>query len=234
MSAKKIILSVCSFFYLACCFGQEELIEKKNRLNDNVTETFHVQKANEQIKDGAYEAFYRRKTPIAIGNYTKGKKTGVWRFYDPKGTLMQVYNYDLGAIEFEAIELKNASDFFYTIDKEVTDSDKVTKPLKAGGRYYGYLSYLGLYKIPFDPYYYGTYGCIAAVELVISPLGRLADYKVRCACDPLEYDQTISMDLRLFKEEDRKFIPATYNGEAVVSRILIKCRVNIDGSIDYF
>jgi hypothetical protein len=232
MPLKKITTFFLCFFYFISCFAQET-IEKKNRLNDNVTEVFQVLKDNEAIKNGPYQAFYKRKTPIAMGNYTKGKKTGQWRFYNNKSKLMQIYNYDNDSLKYEAREYANTSDFWYAIDKEISDSDKVTKPVKAGGRYYGYLPYLGLFKVPFSTYEYSTTGGVAVIELLISPLGRLAEYKVRAVCSLIQYDQTVTMDVNLFKEEDKKFIPATYNGEAVLSRIMIKCRVTESGGLDF-
>ncbi len=93
MPLKKIPIFILCFFYVINCFAQET-IEKKNRLNDNVTETFQVLKDNESVKNGPYEAVYKRRTPIAMGNYTKGKKTGQWRFYNSQNKLMQIYNYD--------------------------------------------------------------------------------------------------------------------------------------------
>jgi len=232
MYLKKILLLIFSLLYITNCFAQET-IQKKNRITDNVVEKFGVLKDNEEVKDGPYEAMYRRKVPVAMGNYTKGKKTGSWRFYDPGGKLMQIYDYDNHQLKYEAKEYTGTSDFYYTIDKEIADTDRITKPIKAGGRYYGYLPYLGMYKLPFNPYEYGTYGCVAVVELLISPLGRLASYKVRTVCNTLEYDQSITMNTKLFKEEDRQFIPATLNGEPIVSRILIRCQVKQDGGLEF-
>jgi hypothetical protein len=233
MPLKKILLFIISFFCLINCFAQET-IERKNRLNDNVIEKFDALKDNEEIRNGSYQALYKRKTPVAMGNYLKGKKIGLWRFYDPKGKLMQIYDYDKKLLKYEAPEYTNSSDFWYIVDKEVSDTDKITKPIKAGGRYYGYLPYLGLYKIPFNPYEYGTPGCVAVIELLISPLGRLADYKVRAACPVFDYDQTVNISVNLFKEEDKQFIPATYNGEPVLSRIIIKCRLTDSGGLDFY
>ncbi len=230
MPSKKTLLLLLSFFCVIYCSAQQK-IQKKNRINDQVTEIFTVLKDSDMIKDGPYEAFYKRKTPLAMGNYTKDKKTGLWRFYDSKGKLMQIYNYDRDSLRYEAREYLHASDFWYTIDQEIADTDQVTKPIKIGGRYYGYLPYLGAYKVPFDPYLYGTDDCTALVQLLISPMGRLAEYKVRSLCS--DYDQTVSLDVRLFREEDRKFIPATYNGRPVVSTIMIRCRLTRDGGLDF-
>lgn len=229
---KNFLLAVCFLFCVTDCFPQE-IVEKKNRLNDDVIEKFQVLKEHQDIRNGSYQALYRRRVPVAQGNYTNNKKTGIWRFYDPKGKLMQMYDYDSKTIRYEAKEYAQSTDLGYGIDREISDTDKVTKPIKIGGRYFGYLPYLGLYQPPFNPYEYGTYGCVAIVELLISPLGRLADFKVHTNCALIQYDQTISMHVNLFKEEDRQFIPATYNGQPIMSRILIRCTLNSSGSLEF-
>ena len=229
---KNFLLFVCFLFCLTDCFAQETIL-KKNRLNDNVIEKFQVLKDQQDVRNGPYEALYKRRVPVAQGLYTNNKKTGAWRFYDPKGKLMQVYNYDTKTISYEAKEFTQLSDLYYGIDKEISDTDKVTKPIKIGGRYFGYLPYLGLYQPPLNPYQYSTYGCVAIVELLISPLGRLADFKVHTNCSLIQYDQTISMHINLFKEEDRQFIPATYNGQPVVSRIVIRCVLRTNGELEF-
>jgi len=231
MLIKKILSAVIAILYITNSFAQET-VEKKNRINEDVTEIFHVLKGNEQLKDGLYQAFYKRKTAIVSGNYTKGKKTGVWYFYNTKGNVLQVYDYTTDSLKYEAREYNNSS-LRYKIDKVINDTDKITKPIKAGGRYYGYLPYLGLYKTSFSPYQYNTYGSAAEIELLISPLGRLADYKVRMVSPWLDYDQTIEMDLNLFSEEDKKFIPATFNGQPILSRIIVTCQVTPSGGLDF-
>jgi hypothetical protein len=74
---------------------------------------------------------------------------------------------------------------------------------------------------------------MAVVELLISPLGRLADFKVRTNCSLIQYDQTITMHVNLFKEEDRQFIPATYNGQPIMSRIIIRCTLRPNGALEF-
>jgi len=72
------------------------------------------------------------------------------------------------------------------------------------------------------------------IELLVSPLGRLADYKVRLVSAYYQYDQIFSMDVGLFSDEDRTFRPATLNGRPVMSRILIKCYVSSRGELDFY
>jgi hypothetical protein len=65
-------------------------------------------------------------------------------------------------------------------------------------------------------------------------MGRLADYKVRITSDFYDYDHIINMDVGLFNQEDRTFTPATINGTAVISRIVIKCYVSPWGTLDFY
>ena len=232
MLIKKIILTAISLFYIGGCFAQET-VEKKNRINEHVTEVFQVRKDSVQIKEGSYQAFYRRKIPLAIGHYVHNKKIGQWYFYDQKGKLLQMYNYTKDSLRYEARE-DTTSHLRYLIDKVISDTDRVTKPVKAGGRYYGYLPYLGLFKTPIEPYVFDAPGSIITIQLLISPLGWLAEYKVHLFSPLYRVDESTIMDVRLFKEEDRQFIPATFNHDAILSRIIIRCRVTDDGGLDFF
>ncbi len=232
MPYKRSFAVLIILFCTLNCVAQE-IIEKKNKLGDHLTEKFYVSKADQQTKSGPYQAFYNRKTLVAEGTYLDGKKIGIWNFYGTRGNLLQRYNYTKDSLEYEARE-RLPSDFHYLVDKKIADSDRVTKPLKIGGRYYGYLPYLNAFKTPFPINDYDNEMYVATVELLISPLGRLAGYKVRLVAPALDYDQTINLSLNFFKEEEKQFIPATFNHQPILSRIIIKCRVTDDGGLDFF
>ena len=184
-------------------------------------------------KTGRYQAIYKRNIAVASGKYENGKRAGIWFFYDIKGTLLQTYNFAVGRLQYEAPEAAS-SDLRYLVDKELADTDRTTKPVKIGGRFFGYLPYLGLYKTPFEHSQVAVSEFVGVVELLISPLGRLADYKVHLVSNYYRYDQTTGMDVKLFKEADRQFIPATINREPVLSRIMIKCKLNNSGGLDSY
>ena len=226
----KKFLSVIFFLYCAAnCFGQET-VDKHDKIFDNLTERFTVLKDSQDVKHGLYQVFAKKNKLVARGMYTMGKKTGTWHFYNKSGQLMQIYNYDEKRLQFEAKQYIG-SNISYLIDKTITDQDTVTKPVKVGGRYFGYLPYLSLYKTPFSPFEYSINGAVAEIELLISPLGRLADYKVTVVFPYINYTQTLKLDLHLLKEEDREFIPATFNHVPILSRIIIKCRLDDDGGL---
>jgi hypothetical protein len=232
MPYKRSFIVLVTLFCTLNCVAQE-VIEKKNKLNDHLTEKFYVSKADEQVKSGPYQVFFNRKTLVAEGTYLNGKKVGIWNFYGLRGNLLQRYNYNKDSLEYEARE-RLPSDFHYLVDKKITDSDRVTKPLRIGGRYFGFLPYLNVFKTPLPTYNGDEEMFVGEVELLISPLGRLAGYKVHLIAPYLEYDQTINLSLSLFKEEQKQFIPATFNHQPVLSRIVIKCRVTDDGGLDFY
>ncbi|MGZ3945038.1 MAG: hypothetical protein ACXVJB_08855 [Mucilaginibacter sp.] len=229
MPFKKLLPVIFLLYCALNCFGQET-IDKHNKIFDNLIERFTVLKDSQKVKNGLYQVFTRKDKLVVRGMYTMGKKTGTWHFYNKSGQLMQIYNYDEKRLQFEAKQYIG-SNISYLIDKTITDKDTVTKPVKTGGRYFGYIPYLSLYKTPFSPFEYSINGAVAEVELLVSPLGRLADYKVTVVFPFINYTQTLKLDLHLFKEEDREFIPATFNHVPILSRIIIKCRLDDDGGL---
>jgi hypothetical protein len=229
---RNIFLSIICLFNITNCIAQET-VERKNRLTDSVIERFSVLKSDPSIKHGLYKAFFQRKTLVASGNYSNGKKSGKWIFYDTDGKMVEKYDYDTNTLYYEA-PLDAATDLNYFFDKKTDSTDRVTRPLKIGGAYFGFVPYVSLFRMPFDTFEINTNSFQAYVELLISPGGRLADYKVYLISRYYQYNQTLNMDVNLFSEADKTFIPATINGEPVLCRIFIHCWVTPDGSLDFF
>ncbi len=169
---------------------------------------------------------------MARGNYRNNKKVGIWNFYDQSGRLAQTFNSDLNVITYEAPQIND--DFTYAIDDTLKATDKTRRPIKIGGSYYGFIPYITAFQMPFDVFDLNTDSFDAYVELLISPLGRLADYKVHVASARYDYNHTFDLDVHLFSEADRTFIPATLNDTQVLSRILIKCFVTDKGGLEFF
>jgi len=231
------MLKRCFLFFAAIllfntCFGQET-IQKKNRLTDSVTEVFQVLKSDKYTRQGLYQALFKKKIAVAHGAYNNNKRVGLWHFYDPKGTVIESYNYDNGKLYFEAPE-DTTSNLRYFVDKQLDSTTKVTKPIKIGGRYYGYIPYMRLFKLP-DSYTEMNRQILitAVVELLVSPFGRLADYKVHLSTENGEDLRVINMNINLPDPADMTFTPATLNGEPVTSRIMIKGFVTDDGHLDF-
>ncbi|MBD1366457.1 hypothetical protein IDJ77_21770 [Mucilaginibacter sp. ZT4R22] len=227
---KNYLLIIACLFAVAKAKGQQETSKKTNRLTDSVKEVYTVLKSNKYIKQGQYQAIYQGEIPVAVGAFNNDVKTGIWRFFDAAGRLMQTYNYDTHKVSYEAPETA-ASNLRYFADIDIDSTDVVTKPIKVGGRYYGYLPYLQLFTLPRDITDIDRFRYIATVELLISPLGRLAYYKVNIT--GADYQRTINMNVHLPNEEDMIFIPAKLNGEPVACRIIIRARITDRGHLDF-
>ncbi|MDB5062070.1 MAG: hypothetical protein JWP67_1913 [Mucilaginibacter sp.] len=211
------------------CFAQET-VEKKTKLTDNVSLVYNVLASNQYTKQGLCQALFKKKTVVATGMFENDKKAGLWRFFDQKGQAMQIYDYTKKQLLFEARE-DTSSSLRYFIDKQLDSTSKATKPVKIGGRYYGYLPYLNLFTIPKDLRDVNNEVFSAVVELLISPYGRLADYKVHLTA--VNFERTRNMNINLPNEEDMVFVPATLNGEPISSRVVIRCYVTNSGHLDF-
>ncbi|WP_454803331.1 hypothetical protein [Mucilaginibacter phyllosphaerae] len=229
---KRYLLIAPILFFAGTCFAQDT-VEIKRKISSDVTEVYQAIKNKESIRVGTFKALYKGKTPVAIGSYENDKKIGLWRFMDTKGTIIQTYDYTNNRFLYEAPE-DTTSKLRYFVDADLVEGDKVTKPLKAGGRYYGYLPYLTLFTLPTRYQDIDRDRVVAQVELLVSPLGRLADYKVTLKLYGIgEPIAVINMNRNLPDPADVVFKPATKNGEPMACRIIINCTVNSRFYLDY-
>lgn len=195
------------------------------KLPNKLTEFFYALKSNPDIKQGLYQVRYKN-IAIVSGLYTNNKRSGIWHFFNRQGQILQNYNYDKNELLNETRE-QPGDGFKYIFDKDFTRDDIVTKPVKIGGRYYGYLPYLNIFKMPKD-LNVNHEAINAYIELLISPGGRLADYTIHLSSSWYDFDRTLNVNLDLLNDADKQFIPATINKEAVACRIIVQC--NVDGS----
>lgn len=233
---KKIFLLITILLCINYCFAQKA-VEKKTRLTDFVTERYQtIIQTDKQIKQGTYNALYEKKIVIANGVYTNNKRTGTWHFFFPTGKLLQNYNYTTRQLLYEAPE-DTTSTIRYMIDYPVTEKDTtlITKPIRLGGRYYGYVPYFRLFKLPVDMQNSNTQQIEVIMELLVSPLGRLSDFKfhIRYYNDK-EDVKLINVNTDLLSDEDKTFIPASRDRKLIASRILIRCYITRLDGIDIY
>ncbi|RYU86513.1 hypothetical protein EWM62_17820 [Mucilaginibacter terrigena] len=229
---KRYLLLFTALFFVNICFAQDT-IQIKRKLSGHVTEIFKVLKSDVNTRQGSFRAVYKNKIPVPSGMYVNDKKVGLWRFTDPNGVILQTYDYTYKRLFYEAPE-DTTSHFRYLVDKELKEGDKVTKPIKIGGRFYGYLPYLTLFTLPNEFKTIDRDDLSAVVELLISPGGRLADFKVELTAGVLNQPlTTINMNIKLPDPADLVFTPATQNGEPIASRIRIRCVVNSSWHLDF-
>ncbi|HWZ36638.1 MAG TPA: hypothetical protein VNW51_10780 [Mucilaginibacter sp.] len=226
---KNLLTFITCFFCLHTCLAQET-VEKKNNIIDDVYERYKakIDSVGKQTIIGPYTAYIRRK-PVAQGQYVNGKRVGVWYYYDANGKLMQQFDYDKNQLLFEA-PVTQTSTMHYQIDYPIADSDRITIPVKIGGRYFGYLPYALLIRKIHRLRGLDTDPCRAVLNILVSPMGRLADCTVVLNCagsDPV----TFNVETDGLPIEEKIFAPATYNGKPIASKIEITCHTNDSGEM---
>ncbi|MES2266279.1 MAG: hypothetical protein V4520_05945 [Bacteroidota bacterium] len=231
---KRYPLLFAASLFTTICFAQDT-IEVKRKISNNVTEVYKVLAKDVNTRQGLFKALYKGKTVVASGIYAKDKKVGLWKFANRDGVIVQTFDYDRNRLFYEAPE-DSTSHLRYFVDKELKEGDKVTKPVKIGGVFYGYLPYLTLFTLPKDYKEIDLDVVFATVELLISPGGRLADYKVNLIAANASGSpfKTVNMNLKLPDPADLVFTPATLNGEAIACRVVIRCVINSRLHLDFY
>ncbi len=174
---------------------------------------------------GQYTAYLNKKL-LAVGNYDKNKKIGTWTFFDKQNQPCQRYNYDTKTLMFEAPE-NESNGVRYIVDDSLKTDYTFNRPVRVGGRYYGYLNYVNLIRLPEDLRNLNNEAYNPTLELLVSPGGRLAEFKFRLHPPYMasEYNDVIlNVNLKLVKDEDKIFIPAKLNDQPVSIRIIIPCQ----------
>jgi hypothetical protein len=220
---KKHIIHLFTIFVCGSCLAQET-VERSRKLTPDVTERFQVLKTNDTVMNGTYAAYYNKKL-IAAGRYDNNKKVSTWTYFDAKGVVCQRFNYEKQALVYEAPP-DSVSAVRYLVDDSLKNSPVFTRPVRIGGRFYGYLNYINLVKLPPDYVGLSNERDRVALELLISPGGRLAEFKLRIGSAYMPYsegDHLLTLNTKLLAEEDKIFVPASLNGDPIAVRMLIPC-----------
>lgn len=217
----KIFLNIIGCLLFTFSVSAQETVAETQKLIDGNKETYHVLKSNPKIRQGIYQVRHKNKAVVS-GMYNNDKRVGMWHYFDAKGNLLQNYDFDNHQINYEAPDSTSVSKFTYLYDQEIKPTDRVTKPVRIGGRYYGYFPYIKLFK-SIESFILIDNLMTVTFELLISPGGNLADNTIY-----LNYpfsQKTLKPDIGRLDHDDKLFVPATINYEPVSSRISITCRV---------
>jgi hypothetical protein len=205
------------------CVAQET-VERSRKLTPEVVEKYQVLKSDYAIMHGQYAA-YLKKTLLAAGRYNKNKKIGTWTFFDKTGKVCQRFSYDKNTLLYE-IPRDSASKITYMVDDSLKNDPRFTRPIKIGGLYFGFLKYVNVIKLPAGLENLSNNDYKVFMEILVSPFGRLAEYKLHIApkvvLDPTDH-QFLNVNLNLLDEEDKIFLPATLDNKSVAVRMIIPC-----------
>lgn len=203
----------------------QETVKRDRKLSPQVTEKYNVLKTDYAILQGQYAA-YLKKTLIAAGNYTNNKKSNTWTFFNKQGQLCQRYDYNTQTLLFEA-QPDSGAKVVYIVDDSLKNNPRFTRPIRIGGPYYGFLNYVNLVRLPQDYWSLSNETSAVSMELLISPYGRLAEFKIRIrpiTPNPYVEDALLNLNIKLLDDDDKVFVPATLNKEPISVRMVIPCR----------
>lgn len=235
MSAKRIFISISLLLVILSklCLAQET-IELSAYHGGGITERYHTLKTDRKVKQGLYQQISRKNMAIVSGSYDHNKRVGIWHFYDPNGQVTELYNYTTAKLMYEAQVDSTHNYISYILDEKFAKDDTITKPVRIGGTWFGYLPYIKYFQIDGNNLY-SSEQTRAFLQILVSPGGRLSE----CKMIVQSKNNNAILDTYLLKNElldeyDKQFIPATINHQPVMSTILVLVKINPDWSISLY
>ena len=220
----KILLIPVLFILMHTSLYAQETIPVDQKITNKLSAVYFILKSDHNIKHGLYQVRHSKSMALVSGMYTNNQKTGTWHYFDYKGNLVQNFNFDTKQLTYLAPDQITSVKYYF--DKDLKDSDKITKPIRIGGWDYGYMPYLDLFKKPSDLANIPNQELNVSMELLITPYGRLADYSIHISSESYQFNRTLTVNLNLLSDEDKIFVAATYNGEPTSSRIMVRCHID--------
>jgi len=198
--------------------AQDKLKTKKiNSKTELFKTTCEVLKADNTTKHGAYERAVDKKQPLVQGQYERGKRAGLWNYYDYEGNLIQQYNHTTKELLFHiATDLNNNKAFRVKTDSFniTTKLERVVLPI---GGYSGLNTYF-YYQLRYPPnsYQNNVEGDVV-VSFMVNTDGSTSNFNIKQSLDPSCEREAI----RLLKNYKEGWIPAMYKGQEVPAEIQV-------------
>ena len=134
---RTLILSLTTSLLFFSARSQDHQTNKKT-LSRHLREVYDVLKTNWKIRDGSYTVINDKSQPVVKGEYTNGRKTGIWNYYDNAGNMVQQYDFDRDTLLFQAKDSLSVVHDDFQIPQGVDDAEKLQRPYKIGGPEYGF------------------------------------------------------------------------------------------------
>jgi hypothetical protein len=152
------IITITFLLLTVTCFSQK--LKKKKENKGSGKAIYYVLKSDQSVKHGEYkikaysgsaillsgtysygektgkwtERYYRKGRELkSIGEYKNNLKVGIWSFYNPKGKLVQRYNYDTKEL-IKSTECVENKDYEVYINEKIVKSILDCPPSYIGGK----------------------------------------------------------------------------------------------------
>ena len=204
----KVILLFLSCFIALGANAQDTI--KKSKSVGKFDEQFMVLKSDKNIRQGSYKLFAEKKI-VASGNYEKGKKVGIWNFYD-NDVLEQQYDYTNNKLISE-VPQKN---IVCEID-DAQSGDVIKKAVIVGG-YNGFKFMVASAKFDEEALGSGINKLTHVVSLDAN--GKITSWSASVTNN--DGVKIIHPDYSVLPDDAALFLPATLNGQKTACTVTIR------------
>lgn len=120
---------------MGLCQAQDAKELRKRSGNNDYGESEHyfVLKSNKKVWHGSYYKLTPNDVRVEEGQYTQGKRSGLWNFYSDQGVLEQIYDYDKDSLLW--IQQSRQELFDVRIQGKMEQREIDHEPYVIGGKY---------------------------------------------------------------------------------------------------
>jgi len=222
---RQLLLTAALSIAFCNAFSQDHQTNKKT-LSRHLREVYDVLKSDWKIKDGKYTVVNDQDLPVVKGWYAKGRKTGIWTYYDNDGKLVQQYDFSNDSLLLEDKDSLSAVHADFQIPAGVDDNSKLQPPYKIGGAEYGFYLLYDERDIP--PTVKSSSGkAEMTYVLTIDEKGKLESYMEIYGGENFN-DVVIRRSVKGLPAEALEYSAAKVNGQAVRSKISYRIPLDIN------
>jgi len=200
-----------------CCLLAQDHQTNRKTLSRHLREVYSVLKSDWKMKDGSYTVINDDGEVIVKGAYTKGRKTGVWSYYDNNGRMVQQFDFSDDSLLFRDKDPLSVVHNDFRIPGMVDDSGNIRPPYKIGGSEYGFYLLYDERDIPTEVRSSTSMAQMTYV-LTISEMGTLEGYRILFSGEGFT-DISIPKSVKGLPHEACEFAAAILNGHPVRSQI---------------
>lgn len=199
-----LIFTVLPFFALA----QSKQLQQISRKQTN--EVFEVLQSDTSVRSGSYELSYGKRKPALKGQYSEGKKTGIWESYNADGSLR--LRYDFGKEEWHTYHPDQPDNRIYRLAAtlSVLDTNAGRAPIALWSQDYLWMMLVKNLRYPAAARESGISGKVL-VSFIVDKYGHTSHFEVK---NPVGYDLD-QESIRVLQLLPDLWLPGTYRGQPV-------------------
>lgn len=197
---------------------------RTTRMSESLTEVYSYLPGDKKMKEGICKVLDENNNVLAMGYYRQNRKAGVWNYYNPKGIVVQQYDYAKNAL-LSNNNYDGGSIVHYNYDipgETIAQGAKVEPPVKVGGINYGFFLLYETRQIPKDLKNDNTMlNAAMSYEFTIGPDGKLEKWDISYLDETTDKEiRKESQSVKHLPEDAYTFVAAKVDGKPVRSKLI--------------